>query len=123
MGLDTTHDCWHGPYSSFNRFRHQLAEQIGINLDEYAGYSDKEGGKNLADIPHKIMPLLNHSDCDGRLTVKEAKSIAEGLEEILEKVTDTNSMNVDALGFAAQIERFINGCKDAVSKKEMIKFG
>ncbi len=25
MGLDTSHDCWHGPYSQFMRWRTWLA--------------------------------------------------------------------------------------------------
>jgi len=43
MGLDTTHDAWHGPYSSFNRWRHWLADQIGIPLELMEGfYSDED---------------------------------------------------------------------------------
>lgn len=38
MGLDTTHNAWHGPYSSFNRWRHWLAEQIGIPLELMDGF-------------------------------------------------------------------------------------
>lgn len=26
MGLDTSHDCWRGAYSAFNRWRRALAE-------------------------------------------------------------------------------------------------
>jgi hypothetical protein len=29
MGLDTTHDCWHGAYSAFMRWRRKLAEVAG----------------------------------------------------------------------------------------------
>jgi hypothetical protein len=38
MGLDTTHNAWHGPYSSFNQWRHWLAEQIGIPLEIMEGF-------------------------------------------------------------------------------------
>ncbi len=38
MGLDTTHDCWHGPYSSFNRWRTQLAAEIGLPLPLMEGF-------------------------------------------------------------------------------------
>lgn len=31
MGLDTTHDCWHGSYGSFNAWRIQLAKAIEKN--------------------------------------------------------------------------------------------
>ena len=30
MGLDTTHDCWHGAYSAFMRWRRKLAEVAGL---------------------------------------------------------------------------------------------
>ena len=30
MGLDTTHDCWHGAYSAFNRWREELCRAAGL---------------------------------------------------------------------------------------------
>lgn len=82
MGLDTTHNCWYGPYSSFNEFRHCLATQIGIKLDEYIGYNNSNATKDLDTIEHDIKPLLIHSDCDGKLTIKEARQIAKGLTKL-----------------------------------------
>lgn len=32
MGLDTTHDCWHGAYSAFSRWRDKLAEVAGYEI-------------------------------------------------------------------------------------------
>lgn len=29
MGLDTSHNCWHGPYSAFARWRNDIARVIG----------------------------------------------------------------------------------------------
>ncbi len=29
MGLDTSHDCWHGAYSAFGRWRRAIAEAAG----------------------------------------------------------------------------------------------
>lgn len=115
MGLDTTHNCWHGPYSSFNEFRRKLALQIGINLDEYIGYSDT-GTKHLLDIKHDIMPLLNHSDCDGELSVEEASRIADGLTDIL-----SGGEKMDHY-LKEQITQFRNGCIRAVRRNETIKF-
>lgn len=43
MGLDTTHGAWHGPYSSFNRFRERLAGFYGIPLSLMQGFYE-EGG-------------------------------------------------------------------------------
>lgn len=118
MGLDTTHDCWHGPYSSFNRFRYSLAEQIGVNLNEYDGYGGP-GGKKLEDIPHDIMPLLNHSDCDGSLTVKESRKIIKGLDNILENFNEDLPCDYN---FKEKITQFRDGCKDAVSRRQIIRF-
>jgi len=45
MGLDTTHNAFHGPYSQFGRLRTFIADQIGIPLDLMEGfYSDAEYG-------------------------------------------------------------------------------
>lgn len=117
MGLDTTHNCWHGPYSSFNRFRRSLGHQIGINIDDYDGY----GGTihKLEEMKHDLKPLFNHSDCDGRLTVNECKSIVKGLNNILENF---NSEIESDYNFKEQIIQFRDGCFDAVSKKEMVHF-
>lgn len=32
MGLDTTHNCWHGAYSAFSRWREQLAIAAGYTF-------------------------------------------------------------------------------------------
>jgi len=118
MGLDTSHNCFHGSYSSFNRFRSSLAAQIGINLYEYIGYGEK-GVKDLMSIEHDIQPLLNHSDCDGVLTVKQARQIAKGLTNILENFND----KIPAYyGFKEYVIQFRDGCLDAVSKKQKIDF-
>ena len=111
MGLDTTHNCWHGPYSSFNNFRYQLAKQIGINLDEYEGYRDK-GTKDLKSIPHDIMPLLDHSDCDGELSPDEATQVASGLTTILKEIDELRG----------NIIRFRNGCVKAAMQNEKVEF-
>jgi hypothetical protein len=121
MGLDTTHDAWHGPYSSFNRFRHKLADQIGIRLDDYKGYSDA-GTKDLDSIPHPIMPLLNHSDCDGELTPEQCKSIADGLDLILKSLPIPANGVSEGSSFIEDVIQFRDGCLLAYSKKENIEF-
>jgi len=119
MGLDTTYDCWNGPYSSFNRFRYSLGHQVNINLDDYSGYN-KGGKKDLNDIDHELMPLFNHSDCDGRLTVKECKSIVKGLNGILENYNEEIETDYN---FKDNIIKFRDGCLNAISDKKMVHFG
>lgn len=118
MGLDTTHNCWHGAYSSFNRFRYSLGKQIGINLDDYIGYGDK-GTKNLTEIEHDLMPLFNHSDCDGYLSLDESEKIANGLNQVLDNFNDKLDMDFD---FKDEIIQFRDGCLDAISKNEIVRF-
>lgn len=117
MGLDTTHGCWHGSYSSFNTFRRKLANEIGINLNEYEGYGDF-GTKDLNSIDHEIAPLLNHSDCDGVLTPLECKSIASGLKKILHGIQLTNENKY----FFDQIVKFRKGCLSSYSENENVEF-
>jgi hypothetical protein len=38
MGLDTSHGCWHGPYSQFMRWRTWLAARIGLPLQLMQGF-------------------------------------------------------------------------------------
>lgn len=43
MGLDTSHDCWHGAYSAFMRWRQEIAKVAGIPLmlmDGFYGTDD-----------------------------------------------------------------------------------
>jgi len=120
MGLDTTHNCWHGPYSSFKDFRNALAAQIGIDLNDYIGYGSPDATKDLTSIDHDLMPLFNHSDCDGILTVEESKRIVKGLNSVLKNFND----QLDApYYFKEYIEQFRDGCLDAISKNEIIEFG
>ena len=116
MGLDTTHNAWHGAYSSFNKFRFWLADRIGINLNEYAGYGN--GTKDLRNINHDLMPLFNHSDCDGILTVDECKQIANGLKKVIDAVVPDNS----PFNNYERAKQFMDGCLLAVSRNEEIEF-
>ena len=51
MGLDTSHDCWHGPYSAFMRWRTSLAHSMGI--------------------PYRLMQGLGVCHCDMKKVTEE----------------------------------------------------
>ena len=54
MGLDISHDAWHGAYSAFMRYRQKLAEVMGLPpLDLMEGYYSEDGSNNP-------LVLLNH---------------------------------------------------------------
>jgi len=125
MGLDTSHNAWHGPYSSFNRFRYWLAEKAGINLNDYLGYGHPTATKELTSIDHKLMPLFNHSDCEGELTPVECKQIAEGIEEVLDNMSKEeieHPENTYSFSHLNKAKQFRDGCILAHSKNENIEF-
>lgn len=124
MGLDTSHGAWHGPYSSFNRFRYWLAEKIGINLNDYIGYGDN-AQEELTSIDHKLMPLFNHSDCEGELTPSECKQIAEGIDEVLNNISKEEAehpSNAYSFSHLNKAKQFRDGCILAHSENENIEF-
>lgn len=127
MGLDTSHNAWHGSYSSFGRFRDELAKRIGINLDEYAGYNSgwKEGdplGKDLKSIDHPLRDLFDHSDCDGELTPAQCFTIAEGLKMVMDEIKIDEMKDFLVQDFFENCNQFRDGCLLAYSKNESIDF-
>lgn len=57
MGLDTTHDAWHGAYSAFHRWRQRIAEAAGFpQLDLMEMYWS---GKTISGLPMEIRWLPN----------------------------------------------------------------
>lgn len=117
MGLNTSHDAWDGPYSSFNDFRRWLAKQIGIDLSEYAGYM-QGGTKDLTTIDHPLMPLFNHSDCDGILTPDECRQISKGLKMVI----DASAQSRENQYFIEAANQFRKGCIKAANAKENLEF-
>lgn len=121
MGLDTTHNAWHGSYSSFNRFRYALAKRIGIDLNDYKGYGDS-GTKDLESIDHPLMDLFNHSDCDGELTPEQCERIMKGLDMVIAGIPILLDAWSDEYVFRQQAIRFRDGCKEAYERREVLEF-
>jgi hypothetical protein len=81
MGIDFSHCEAHWSYSGFNRARNRLAAAIGFELYAMDGF--KSNGRPWSEMKDAVKPLLNHSDCDGDLTVEECKQVAPRLREIV----------------------------------------
>ena len=90
MGLDCSHDAFSGAYSAFNRFRQAISKVTGgsfpphkdESLDDTQIYWDEDFPKTNPGL--KV--FLMHSDCDGSLTYKECRLIANEMEAILDKL-------------------------------------
>jgi hypothetical protein len=123
MGLDTTHDCWHGSYSSFGEFRRELARVgLGIKLNEMQGFAGEvtSDGRSMTEkgkpwYPHSEDPLvilLNHSDCDGEIKWEYCRMLAHRLLELAPKMGDWRSATV----------QFANGLLEAFDLEEDVEF-
>jgi len=117
MGLDTTHNAFHGAYSGFDHLRRRLVEQACQGTyrdgrDHYYWTFESER------VPHDVRPgmyaLLNHSDCEGDLSPQQCTDVAQFLEWADRHITD-----VYAKDKAAQ---FARGCRLAAEANETLEF-
>jgi hypothetical protein len=135
MGLDTTHDAWHGAYGAFTRFRNALARAAGYEVDEqsrsvmidWAHTEDKNYYGEWDTIPcntigpDPLLLLIIHSDCEGHLEPEHCVLLADRLTELLPALEGQDGGG--HLGnVRATTERFINGCRAAAVAGERLEF-
>lgn len=124
MGLDISHDAWHGAYSAFHRWRKRLAEVAGIpdlELMEGFGYGDNTGKikwESLKERPLHI--LLNHSDCDGQIEVPDLSPLIEDLTSLLPLLDGDGGGHIG--GYRDKTQQFIDGAKLALEKGQPLLF-
>lgn len=79
--------CW--SYSGFNDFRRLLAREEGIDLDAMEGFGGLRGvpagTRTWAEVESPLVPLLNHSDCEGYLSADDCEQMLPRLHEIAKK--------------------------------------
>lgn len=114
MGLDTSHNAYHGPYSSFMDFRKSLASHLGFNLLDMEGF----GGSKKWDGKDDVQILLSHSDCDGIITPDDCLRLSVRLDQILETLEPSDSW----FSLYHFVKKFSDGCKLAYSRQEDIDF-
>ena len=122
MGLDTTHDCWHGSYSSFNEWRREIEKASGFEDVDYQAYEwfNFQGMWESATPSDGILILLVHSDCDGYIFPGDQERLADRLEELLPALDASGPQySWSPRGLA---ERFIAGLRDAIEKIEVVQF-
>ena len=136
MGLDTTHNCWHGSYGAFSRWRNALAEAAGYMVGTL-----KETGRAtvLIDWGHlredfellgmweqppadPLLVLIAHSDCEGFIYVRDLEALARRMEELLPLLGDKDVVGHIGL-YRDATERFISGLRLASERGEDVQFG
>jgi hypothetical protein len=113
-------------YSGFNDFRTRLARVIGITLNDMSGFgflAEKAGkqSKNIdwSEVDDPIVPLLDHSDCEGELDPKTCAKVAPRLRELLDKMdSDTTEERYDR----EQGLLLVEAMKQAAKTKKPLKF-
>jgi len=146
MGLDTTHDCWHGAYSLFHQWRQELARLAGYpplilmegfyhprrpeccNVASVCAGKDRENGDFLDwtsqlpikwDIlkPSPLIELLSHSDCEGDIKWEKCAGIANDLAMILAMMDADGGNN-----WREETQKFITGLRRAYNAAENVEF-
>ena len=129
MGLDMSHDAFHGAYSAFNRFREFICESTGGRwADIQHGDLTWEFGDGYTGETHPgLFALLSHSDCDGEIESDVAGKLADELESLLPKLEARNSGSVGHIaaagGYVEVAKKMIIGCREAFSNGEPLTFG
>lgn len=151
MGLDTTHDAWHGAYSAFHRFRTKIAEAAGLPPLElmegffhegqsseysamtYCAQRDQFWGKYVLAVrdalpirwdwlkPDPLHTLLYHSDCDGDIAPEDCAKIAARLEELLPILSENEGAG-HIPNWRDKTRDFINGLRRAAAANEPLEF-
>lgn len=121
MGLDTSHDCWHGAYSAFMRWREALADAAGMppfrRMEGIGGDIKWEWLK-----PDVLHVLLNHSDCDGVIEAQDCGPLADRLEELLPALEKLGAGFGHVVSYSEKTRQFIDGLRRAAAAGEAVVF-
>lgn len=139
MGLDTSHDCWHGAYSAFTVWRNAVAEAAGyavwpvqwhdkvcrptIMIDwghiasENPGHLLGEWNTSPAD---PLFVLFAHQDCEGVIHPQHAGPLADRLEEVYPHLEAVEGWQLEHL--QNRTRKFIDGLRRAVAANEDVDF-
>lgn len=123
MGLDTSHNCWHGSYGGFNIFRTAIATAAGHDFDGHYGkrcsnhsISGKWGTRKAPDDILEV--LLCHADHTGVIPARFCNALADGLQAIHDKLPAEGEDD----WIAKRNLQFIAGLRDAAAKNEDVTF-
>ena len=139
MGLDCSHDAFHGAYSAFNRFRRSICYVIGGSFpphdkNNHLLWSDEDKpdeniwywGHGYSHETHPGLAIfLSHSDCDGEISPEDCIKVANDLEPLIPRLAELGSdwgHIASAGGFAEVCQKFVDGCKLAASLGEPLTF-
>lgn len=150
MGLDTTHNAWHGAYSAFNRWRTEIARVAGLPpLDFMEGFYGEDYRdpiywanqhhqdsscpnryQHITDSlpikwdclkPSPLHELLAHSDCDGKIAWRQCGRIANALEKLI-PLLPSGEAGGHIGNWRDKTAQFVTGLRAAHKAKEALEF-
>ena len=145
MGLDTTHDCWHGAYSAFNEWRNRVAVAAGYGIREtdIDGNPRTGGGLKMVDLEYQwftedrlmgiwdrtpddpLLVLIVHHDHDGAIYPPQQLALADRLDELKDHpylMGQTWGHIERRGGYRGALDRFVAGLRLAHSRGETVGF-
>ena len=136
MGLDTSHDCWHGAYSAFGLWRKTIAKAAGYAVwgvkTEYgfdATVMIDWGHITPANLMGEwnntpsdpLIVLIAHSDCEGVIHPTQAILLADRLSDLL-PLLPSGEVPGHIGDYKTKTQKFIDGLRLAVEKGEDVRF-
>lgn len=148
MGLDCSHDAFHGAYSAFNRLRQEVCRAAGGSFPTHwkrnpDGTRVEKDGNPVRDTSLEdgswyigdkyniesnpgLFEFLNHSDCDGEISPEMCKLVADELEELMPKFKESLPPDGGHIalqgGYIKVLSNFIAGCRAAYAAGEPLIF-
>ena len=121
MGLDISCSCGAiafraSSYSGFHTWRKILASKVGVNLEEMIGF----GGNKKWTKKEPFYELLNHSDCDGFLTVNQCSNLVKDFHTLPE--TKSTLSDAEQEWFLQKLKDWQNAVQHSVENKCKILF-
>lgn len=130
MGLDVSHDAWHGAYSAFHRWRTALAEATGGGMTDnpLSGTQHYTYMTEAFDTPEQeagFREIMGHSDSDGEISPEMCAHVADALEHLLPRINEAHGGGhiARAGGVRAATQRFAEACRAAHAANEPLEFG
>jgi hypothetical protein len=136
MGLDCSHDAWHGAYSAFSRWRHKIAEAAGyavwpvkygdgmthdtVMLDWGRITKENQFGAWEQTPADPLVVLFVHSDCEGEIRPEQAGPLADALERLLPDLDGDGGGHIG--DYRSKTRAFIDGLRRAVAANEPLDF-
>ncbi len=123
MGLDTTHDCWHGSYGGFKDFRDAVADAARQVKDYVPRYNNRpiRAFYGWWDDDHPYDHVLDvffvHSDCEGYIFPKDAEPLASALDDLVERLPHGDQWSAREL-----LQTFIRGLRKAADEWQIVVF-